>query len=223
MQVVVPKPSVLLGFQVLSGALFHSEAPFDKLRGTSLSLFETGPRDVIGCPQLGRVGENESSEHPMSHKETNMKKRSTLSMTKRRINAQRVSPPACYQLRDPRQLGQVFDAFEGLSELRRRCAREVAHAKESEQVFGHISFKDDESGLRRWSRLFDRITGCWCILDQSVRDSQIDPTEFQQMYRHLLAARLSWSHAAPQTVPLRLLDHIIDQVKEVLISCATQP
>ena len=152
-----------------------------------------------------------------------MKKLSTLSMTKRRTKAQRASPPACYQLRDPRQLGQVFDAFEGLSELRRLCAREVAHAKESEQMFGYISFEDDESGLRRWSRLFDRITSCWCILDQSALESQIDPTEFQQMYRHLLAARASWSHVAPQTVPLLLLDHTIDQVKEVLISCATQP
>lgn len=152
-----------------------------------------------------------------------MKKRSTLYMTKRRTNAQRASRHACYQLRDARQLGQVFDAFEGLSELRRQCARAVAYAKELEQVFGHIFFEDDESGFRRWSRLFNRITSCWYILDQSVRDSQINPTEFQQMYRHLLAARASWSHVAPQSVPLHLLDHIIDQVKAVLISCATQP
>jgi hypothetical protein len=151
-----------------------------------------------------------------------MKQHTTPSMTKRRAGAKRSPPPECYRLRDPRQLGQVFDAFEGLSELRRLCAREVASANASEQLFGNFSFEDDEFGLRRWRRLFDGITASWCILDQSVRDSRINLTEFQQLYRRLLAARVTWSHYAPRTVPLSLFDHIIDQVREVLISCAAQ-
>jgi len=152
-----------------------------------------------------------------------MKERTKPSMTKRRTSAKRSPSPEYYRLRDPRQLGQVFDAFEGLSELRRLCGREVASAKESEQLFGNFYFEDDQSGLRRWRRLFDRITANWCILDQSVRDSRINLTELQQLYRRLLSARVTWSHYAPRTVPLSLFDHIIDQVREVLISCAAQP
>lgn len=152
-----------------------------------------------------------------------MKERTNPAKTQRRTSAKRPPPPDCYRLRDPRQLGQIFDAFEGLSELRRLCGREVASAKESEQLFGNIYFEEDQSGLRRWRRLFDGITASWCILDQSVRDSRINLTELQQLYRRLLAARVTWSHHAPRTVPLSLFDHIIEQVREVLISCAAQP
>lgn len=152
-----------------------------------------------------------------------MKKRITPSMTKKRTGAKRSPLQECYRLRDPRQLGQVFDAFEGLSELRRLCAREVASANESEQLFGNFYFEDDQSGLQRWRRLFDRITLSVCILDQSVRDSRINLIELQQLYRRLLSARMTWSHYAPRTVPLRLFDQIIDHVREVLISCAVQP
>lgn len=152
-----------------------------------------------------------------------MKEHTTPSVTKRRTGAKRSPPPECYLLRDPRQLGQVFDAFEGLSELRRLCGREVASAKESEQLFGNVYFEDDQSGLRQLRRLFDRITASWCILDQSVCDSRINLTELHKLYRRLLAARVTWSHYAPRTVPLRLFDQIIADVREVLISYAAQP
>lgn len=152
-----------------------------------------------------------------------MKKRTTPSRTKRRISAQRSSQSKCYRLCDPRQLGQVFGTFEGLSELRRLCAREVNSAQQSEQLFGAFYFEDDQSGLQRWKRLFDRITISWRILDQSVRNGRIDWTEFQLVYRSLLSARIIWSRSASRTVPLKLFDRIIDHVREVLISCAVQP
>jgi len=152
-----------------------------------------------------------------------MKNRATPSMAKRQINAKRPSQAKRYRLCNPRQLNQVFNAFEGLSELRRLCAQEVRSAEQSEELFRNLCLEDDQFGLRRWKRLFDRITASWCILDQSVRDSRIDWTEFQLVYRSLLSVRMTWSHYAPRMVPLHLFDRIIDQVRGVLINCAARP
>ena len=152
-----------------------------------------------------------------------MKEHVKHALRKQRTDVPRVPRPAYQRLRNPHQLRQLFGAFEGVSELRRLCAHEVAHANETEQLFGMVFHEDDESGLRRWRHQFDRITDCWRLLDQAVRDSRINLTEFQQVYRCLRTARTAWSHYhAHRTVPLSLFDQIIGQVRELLISCAAQ-
>lgn len=127
---------------------------------------------------------------------------------------------ARWVLQDPETLDLAFQTFEDLTALRQHCARKLAKARETEHLFGPLLLKDDESGLRRWSRLSDRVTIIWRLLDHTVRDSRLDLDEFQAAYRGMLAVRMAWTRLETQPGPISLIDQIIQQLRQLLICYA---
>jgi hypothetical protein len=114
----------------------------------------------------------------------------------------------------------MFQAFEDLTALRQHGARKVAHALETEHLFGALLWEPDESGLQRWRRLSERVTRSWRLLDHTVQTNRLDPLQFQEAYRQLLSLRMAWARLEPQSQALPLIDRIIDHMRQLLIGHA---
>jgi len=149
-----------------------------------------------------------------------MTRRIQPSDNKRQRSVRRSSTPKPWVLRDPEMLGLVFQAFEDLTTLRQRCARNVAGAKEDERLFGHLMQYVDQSGLQRWSRVSERVTTSWSLLDNTVRTNCLDPAQCQESYRQMWSVRTVWLGLESPPGSLALIDRVIDHLRQLLICYA---
>jgi hypothetical protein len=114
-------------------------------------------------------------------------------------------------------LDLVFQTFEDLTTLRQRCGQKITKAREEEHLFGQMLWHEDQSGLRRWSRLSEMVTASWSLLDQTLRTNRLDPAEFQTAYRRILWVRTAWTRLESQPEPISLIDQIMDHLRQLLI------
>ena len=149
-----------------------------------------------------------------------MTRRANPSGPTRQKPTRRSRYPKLWTLQDPEPLGLVFQAFEDLTTLRQRCAREVASAREEERLFGHLFQNVDQSGFQRWSRVSERVTTSWSLLDDSVRTNRFDSAQFQEAYRQMWSVRTVWLGLESQPGSLALIDRVIDHLRQLLICYA---
>ena len=128
--------------------------------------------------------------------------------------------PKLRMLEDPEILDLVFQSFEDLTTLRQCCGQKVSKAREEEHLFGALLRKDDESGLRRWSRLFEIVTTIWNLLDQTVRTNRLDCARCQEAYRQMLWVRMAWTRLESHPGRISLIEHITNQLRQLLIHVA---
>ena len=149
-----------------------------------------------------------------------MTRRANPSGKTRQKPTRRSRYPKLWTLQDPEPLGLVFQAFEDLSTLRQHCVRNVAGAKEDERLFGHLMQNVDQSGFQRWSRVSERVTTSWSLLDDTVRTNRFDPAQCQEAYRQMWGVRAVWLRLEPQRGSLALIDRVIDHLRQLFICYA---
>jgi len=129
-------------------------------------------------------------------------------------------PVKPWVLRDPEVLRLVFQTFEDLTALRQQCARKVASAREAEHLFGRVFLEPDQSGLQRWSRIYEKIKTSWGVFDDLVRTNRLDTAGCQEVYRDLMGIRVAWQCMKGPANCLELMDQITKRVRQVLIHVA---
>jgi hypothetical protein len=149
-----------------------------------------------------------------------MKRGKTPSDIKRKRSARRSASPRRWILRDPEVLNLVFHAFEGLTTLQQRCARQVVDAQEEAHMIAGMGLNTGQSALRRWSRLSEIVTTNWRLLDYTVQTNRLDSGQFQEAYRQMLEVKTAWLRLEPQRTALHLIDQITDHLRQLLISYA---
>ena len=142
-----------------------------------------------------------------------------IDITGKRSKSRSVFPKS-WVLRDPETLNLTFQTFEDLTTLRQRCREQVTDAREVEHMFGSLLWREDESGLQRWSRLSEMITTIWRLLDHTIRTNRLDPPQFQEAYRQMLWIKTVWTRLDPQPGSRRLIDQITDHLRQLLIHSA---
>lgn len=128
--------------------------------------------------------------------------------------------PTLWVLEDPEVLDLVFQAFEDLTTLRQCCGQKVSKAREKEHLVGPLLWKEDESGLRRWSRLSEIVTTIWNLLDQTVRTNRLDCARCQEAYRQMLWVRMVWTRLESHPGQISLIEHITNHLRQLLIHVA---
>ena len=123
-------------------------------------------------------------------------------------------------LRDPAVLRLVFQTFEDLTTIRRHCAEEVESARNDESLYRNHLVRPDRSRLRRWRRMLDRVTRCWCVLDDLVRTNRLHATRCHEVYRDLLGIQVAWQHINGSPHVSTLIAQTIDHVRQLLIQHA---
>ena len=146
-----------------------------------------------------------------------MKTQRCAQSPKRARSTKKRQPVRAWVLRDPDVLSVVFQTFEDLTALRQQCARKVASARDAEQLFGRVFFEPDQSGLQRWSRIYERIKDSWDVFDDLVRTHQFDAARCQAVYRDLMGLQVAWQRMKGPLDCLELMDQMTKRVRQVLI------
>lgn len=126
-------------------------------------------------------------------------------------------------VRDPAVLRLVFQTFEGLTTLRRHCVEAVESARSYESVYRNLFVRPDQAGLRRWRRMLDRVTRCWCVLDDLVRTNRLHATRCQEAYLDLLGIQVAWQEINGPAHVRALIAQTIDHLRKLLIQHAQRP
>ncbi len=135
---------------------------------------------------------------------------------------------------DPQLLEHLFDAFEGISALLRRCLRILVVEKQLPPFFAALPDGERRAGFAQWKEVYLRIKACQGSIEDMVRQRRCQPVILQEVYRAMVQIRTTWmeythAHRADDAAssepldanedPYSLMTRIIKHVRRLLVGC----